>query len=309
MSSQTNTYHVPVLLKESIHGLNINPNGVYVDLTFGGGGHSRAILERLSSQGQLFAFDKDEDAKQNKIEDTRFCLITDDYANMSVQLRLLRIIKVDGIIADLGISSHQIDDANRGFSFRFDSPLDLRMDRNVTITAADVVNNYSEQQLSKIFFTYGELSNAKLLSRSICKARQDKPIETTFDLCNIVGKMIRANQQQKLFAKIFQALRIEVNNELDSLENMLSQCADLLKPCGRLVVISYHSIEDRLVKNVMRSGNCQGDVKKDFYGVIETPYDIITRKPIVALQGELLSNPRSRSAKLRIAQRKEDRVQ
>ncbi len=306
MSNQISTYHVPVLLKESIQGLNINPDGIYVDLTFGGGGHSRAILDKLSAGGQLFAFDKDKDASSNKIDDPRFCLINDDYANMSAQLRLLRVIKVDGILADLGISSHQIDDANRGFSFRFNSPLDLRMNRDNMFTAADVVNNYSEQQLSKIFFSYAEIPNARALAHNICKARESKPIETTFDLCDIIGKTVKINQQQKFFAKVFQALRIEVNNELDSLKNMLLQCAALLNPFGRLVVISYHSIEDRQVKNVMRSGNCEGELKKDFYGAIQTPYEIITRKPITVSKEEMQANPRSRSAKLRIAQRKED---
>ena len=300
-----NTYHVPVLLEECIKGLNINPEGVYVDLTFGGGGHSKAILDKLSNTGQLFAFDKDKDALKNAFDDTRFCLIEDDYANMNKQLRLFRITQVDGILADLGISSHQIDDASRGFSFRFDAPLDLRMDTSGMFNATDLINRYSEQELSQLFFNYAEIPNAKILAHNICKARKDKPIETTFELCDIMRKTVQSNVEQKFFAKVFQALRIEVNHELRSLNIMLSQCADILKPQGRLVVMSYHSLEDKLVKNIMRSGNTKGEVKKDFYGNVMTPYYIITRKPIVPSELEMQQNPRSRSAKLRIAQRKE----
>ncbi len=304
-SNQISTYHIPVLLNECLEGLNINPCGIYVDLTFGGGGHSRAILDRLNDNGQLFAFDKDKDAINNAIDDDRFCLINDDYSNMTNQLRLYRITRVDGILADLGISSHQIDVADRGFTFRQDSPLDLRMNTDITFTAADIINGYPEEHITKILFSYAEIPNAKQVARMICRNREQEYISTTEQLCKILKPLTKPNVENKFFAKIFQALRIEVNDELTSLDNMLNQCAEILKPQGRLVVISYHSLEDKKVKEVMRCGNTNGKVEKDFYGNINTPYNIVTRKPITPTEEEVLRNSRARSAKLRIAEKKE----
>lgn len=301
---QEENYHIPVLLNECIEGLNINPSGVYVDLTFGGGGHSREILKRLSDDGELFAFDKDEDAKKNTINDERFCLISDDYSNITKQLRLYRKMKVDGILADLGISSHQIDTAERGFSINKEATLDLRMNRNTGMTAADVVNNYDKQELKRIFKEYAELSNSGLLADRIVRMREEKPICTTSDLIEIIAPLALKGKENKYYAKVFQALRIVVNDEINSLEKMLEQCSDLLKEGGRLVVISYHSLEDRRVKNIMRNGNIEGKVEKDFYGNLLSPYKVITKKPITASEEELARNSRARSAKLRIAEKK-----
>lgn len=301
---QEENYHIPVLLEECMEGLNINPSGVYVDLTFGGGGHSREILKRLSPEGELFAFDKDEDAKNNAINDERFCLISDDYANVAKQLRLYRKMKVDGILADLGISSHQIDTAERGFSTNKEAPLDLRMNRQTGVTAADVVNSYDKQQLKAIFKEYSDLPNSGFLADRIVKMRDERPIQTTMDLIDVIAPLAMKGKENKYYAKVFQALRIEVNDEIRNLERMLVQCSDLLKEGGRLVVISYHSLEDRRVKNIMRNGNLEGRVDKDFYGNVLTPYKLITKKPIVASEEELERNSRSRSAKLRIAEKK-----
>jgi len=301
-----NTYHVPVLLNECLEGLNIKPNGIYVDLTFGGGGHSRAILDKLNTEGQLYAFDKDKDALVNNIEDDRFLLINDDYSNMSKQLRLYRVTQVDGILADLGISSHQIDTIDRGFSFRNDEPLDLRMNTLDNITAADILSSYTEEELSNIFFLYAQIPNARQVAKIVCKKREKEEINTTGQLCNILRACTKPNIENKFFAKVFQALRIEVNNELYSLDSMLNQVVNILKPGGRLVVISYHSLEDKKVKELMRSGNTKGNIEKDFYGNIITPYTIITKKPIIPSNKEIENNPRSRSAKLRIAEKKGD---
>ncbi len=301
-----NTYHVPVLLNECLEGLNIKPNGIYVDLTFGGGGHSRAILDKLNTDGQLYAFDKDKDALVNNIEDDRFLLINDDYSNMSKQLRLYRVTQVDGILADLGISSHQIDTIDRGFSFRNDEPLDLRMNTLDNITAADILSSYTEEELSNIFFLYAQIPNARQVAKIVCKKREKEEINTTGQLCNILRACTKPNIENKFFAKVFQALRIEVNNELYSLDSMLNQVVNILKPGGRLVVISYHSLEDKKVKELMRSGNTKGNIEKDFYGNIITPYTIITKKPIIPSNKEIENNPRSRSAKLRIAEKKGD---
>ena len=302
--SQIKPYHVPVLLNECLEGLNINPDGIYLDLTFGGGGHSRAVLDRLSDKGQLFAFDKDKDALDNAIDDDRFCLINADYSEMTKQLRMYRITQVDGILADLGISSHQIDTSQRGFSFRSDAPLDLRMNTDNAFTAADVVNSYTQEQLSKLFFTYAEIPNAKQVAKMICKKRDEQYIATTAELCTAVKTLTKPNIENKFFAKIFQALRIEVNDELASLDSMLMQCEGLLKPKGRLVIISYHSLEDKKVKQLIRSGNTEGKTEKDFYGNVNTPYIPVTRKPITPGEEELLQNTRSRSAKLRVAEKK-----
>ena len=297
------SYHSPVLLTESIEGLNINPDGVYVDVTFGGGGHSHRILEHLSEQGHLYAFDQDSDALANAIDDSRFTLIHENFKHLKSFLRLEGVRKIDGLLADLGVSSHQFDKGERGFSIRFDAELDLRMDQRQKQTAKDVVNGESEIRLKEILSLYGEMPNAGRIANAIVVARQQKNIETTFELCKAVEKYIPRNQENKYLAMLFQALRIEVNNELEALEMMLQQAVDILNPGGRLVVISYHSLEDRMVKNLTKSGNIEGKIEKDFYGNIITNLKPITRKPITPSDKELQENNRSRSAKLRIAEK------
>lgn len=298
-------YHLPVLLEQSIEGLAVNPQGTYVDVTFGGGGHSRAILQELGSEGRLLAFDRDADALANTIDDPRFTLIHEDFRYMKNFLRLNGINRVDGILADLGVSSHQFDEAGRGFSTRFDAELDLRMDRRQTTTAKDIVNTASEEELRGILHNYGELPNANRMARAIVSARAESPILTTFDLKKALESNIPRNQENKFYAMVFQALRIEVNGELEALKAMLTQAVEILNPGGRLVVISYHSLEDRLVKNIIKTGNFEGEVKKDFYGNLLSPLKPITRKPVVADAEELMENPRSRSAKLRVAEKKQ----
>ncbi|MCI7662666.1 MAG: 16S rRNA (cytosine(1402)-N(4))-methyltransferase RsmH [Candidatus Onthomorpha sp.] len=296
-------YHVPVMLQECIEALDIKPCGTYVDVTFGGGGHSRAILEKLSSEGRLFAFDQDPDAVANAIDDERFCLIEENFDKLSESLRLYRATKIDGIIADLGISSHQIDCPERGFSTRFDGALDLRMDYRHGLTASDVVNSYSQQELCRVFSEYGELGNAYNISKLIA-SRQSEGIFSTSDLQNLLQRLAPKGKENKFFAKVFQALRIEVNQELEALKKMLSQSAGLLAEGGRLVVMSYHSLEDRIVKNFMKTGNCEGEVKKDFFGNVVSDFEVLTRKPVVASEEEMQLNPRSRSAKLRVAKKR-----
>lgn len=298
-------YHLPVLLEQSIEGLAVNPQGTYVDVTFGGGGHSRAILQELGSEGRLLAFDRDADALANTIDDPRFTLIHEDFRYMKNFLRLNGMNRVDGILADLGVSSHQFDEAGRGFSTRFDAELDLRMDRRQTTTAKDIVNTASEEELRGILHNYGELPNANRMARAIVSARAESPILTTFDLKKALESNIPRNQENKFYAMVFQALRIEVNGELEALKAMLTQAVEILNPGGRLVVISYHSLEDRLVKNIIKTGNFEGEVKKDFYGNLLSPLKPITRKPVVADAEELMENPRSRSAKLRVAEKKQ----
>lgn len=298
-------YHSPVLLKESIDGLSINPEGTYVDVTFGGGGHSRKILEHLGENGRLYAFDQDSDALSNIIDDSRFTLIHENFKYLKSFLRLEGVKKIDGLLADLGVSSHQFDEGARGFSIRFDATLDLRMDQRQSKTAKDVINSESATRLKEILSLYGELPNAGRIANAIVSARSQKTIETTFDLIDIVNKHIPRNQENKYLAMIFQALRIEVNDELEALEAMLKQAVEILNPGGRLVVISYHSLEDRMVKNLMKSGNIEGKIEKDFYGNIITNLTPITRKPIIPTNEELQENNRSRSAKLRIAEKKE----
>lgn len=298
-------YHSPVLLKESIDGLSINPEGTYVDVTFGGGGHSRKILEHLGENGRLYAFDQDSDALSNTINDSRFTLIHENFKYLKSFLRLEGVKKIDGLLADLGVSSHQFDEGARGFSIRFDATLDLRMDQRQSKTAKDVINSESATRLKEILSLYGELPNAGRIANAIVSARSQKTIETTFDLIDIVNKHIPRNQENKYLAMIFQALRIEVNDELEALEAMLKQAVEILNPRGRLVVISYHSLEDRMVKNLMKSGNIEGKIEKDFYGNIITNLTPITRKPIIPTDEELQENNRSRSAKLRIAEKKE----
>ncbi|MCH3923989.1 MAG: 16S rRNA (cytosine(1402)-N(4))-methyltransferase RsmH [Bacteroidales bacterium] len=296
-------YHIPVMLQECIEGLNIDPDGIYVDLTFGGGGHSKAILSKLSSKGQLYAFDKDDDALKNTIDDNRFTLINDDYCCVTKNLRLFRVFKVNGIFADLGLSSHQIDSQERGFSFNKDSMLDLRMNQNLPITATDVINSYSKDELKRIFKDYADLSNSGLLADKIFINTKKKPIYTTTEFISIISCLAPKGKENKFFAQVFQALRIEVNDEYNSLKKMLSQCSDLLVDGGRLVVLSYHSLEDRVVKNVLKTGNVEGKVEKDFYGNISTPFKIITKKPLTPSYDELERNSRARSAKLRIGEK------
>ena len=300
---QEEQYHVPVMLEDCIEGLNIKPDGIYIDLTFGGGGHSKAILQRLSSEGSLYAFDQDSDAVKNALDDDRFTMIEDNFSNLTNQLKLYRVTQVDGILADLGISSYQIDCAERGFSTRFDAELDLRMNRKQVLTAKDVVNTYSLEQLKKIFANYGELSNAYQIAKRI-ESSQIEGISTTNQLKEILQPLAQRGKENKFFAQVFQALRIEVNGEIDVLQKMLEQTSPLLKQGGRLVVMSYHSLEDRLVKNYIKTGNCEGRIEKDFFGNLLNDLEAVNRKPITASEQELIRNPRSRSAKLRIAQKK-----
>ncbi len=296
-------YHNPVLLKECIDGLNINPEGVYVDVTFGGGGHSREILKQLTT-GKLYAFDQDDDAVKNSIDDDRFVLIKQNFRYLKNFLKMYDTLPIDGLLADLGVSSHQFDEAERGFSIRFDAKLDMRMDQNAKQTAAEVLNTYSEEDLKRIFRLYGEVENAGYLASMIFHNRKDKQIETVNDLKTMIVKCVKRGRENQYYAQVFQALRIEVNKELDVLQDLLMQSLEVLKPGGRLVVISYHSLEDRLVKNIMRSGKFEGDVEKDFYGNPLTPFTQITRKPIVPSEKENEENSRARSAKLRIAEKK-----
>ncbi len=295
-------YHQPALLHESIEGLSINPSGIYADLTFGGGGHSRVILDKLNNDGRLIAFDQDEDSLQNAFDDERFTLVNENFRYLKNFLRLHKALPLDGILADLGISSHQIDTPERGFATRFEGPLDMRMARNQGVTASQMVNTYPEEKLRDIFKLYGELSNSRQLASAIVQARIN-PITTTSELKEAIKSCLPSNYENKILAQVFQAIRIEINDEMGALQAMLKQCADVLKPGGRLVVISYHSLEDRLVKNYMKSGNMDGTLEKDFYGNIIAPLKPITRKPLTPASVELASNPRSRSAKLRIAQK------
>ena len=296
-------YHNPVMLDKCIEGLNIEPSGVYVDVTFGGGGHSRAILERLTT-GHLYAFDQDEDAAQNAFDDERFTFIPQNFRYFKNFIQLYHGGKVDGIIADLGVSSHQFDTPEKGFSTRFDGPLDMRMSQMTPNDAATVVNTYDNEALTRILRFYGEMQQPHLVASDIIMARDTEPIETTAQLKAAVQNRLPRGKENKVLAQLFQALRIEVNQELDALCAFLGQCPDVLKPGGRLVVMSYHSLEDRLVKNFMKTGNAEGKEDKDFFGNLQTPYTIITRKPIVPTDEEIENNSRARSAKLRIAERK-----
>lgn len=295
-------YHVPVLLQDCIEGLNINPDGRYVDVTFGGGGHSREIIKHLIN-GELYGFDKDEDAKQNALADARFTLIPESFSNLKKMLKLYNAVPVDGILADLGVSSHQFDVPERGFSIRFDAKLDMRMNRKFGKTAADVLNTYDELQLKQMFLEYGELFNAGKIASKIIQARGEEKIETVNRLKELLAPLVFKPKEHQFFAKVFQALRIEVNDEINELKLMLQQSLEVLKKGGRLVVISYHSIEDRLVKNFMKSGNFEGHVEKDFYGNAKVPFKVITTKPILPTQEEVRNNNRARSAKLRIAEK------
>ena len=299
-------YHVPVLLKESVDGLQINPEGIYVDVTFGGGGHSREILSRLGSKGHLYSFDQDADAEQNiPADEQKFTFVRSNFRYLRNWMRYYGVEGIDGLLADLGVSSHHFDDESRGFSFRFDAPLDMRMNERDGLTAADVCNRYSEEELARLFWLYGELKNGRRLANTIVKGRADHPIATVNDLITLVRPLIGANREKKDMAKVFQALRIEVNHEMEALHEVLDAAISCLKPGGRLVVLTYHSLEDRMVKNYMRSGNAEGKVEEDFFGNRLSPLRPVNNKVIVPDADEQERNPRSRSAKLRIAEKVE----
>jgi 16S rRNA (cytosine1402-N4)-methyltransferase len=296
-------YHLPVMLNECIEGLNIRPDGTYVDATFGGGGHSRAILSYLGERGRLIAFDQDADALENALDDSRFTLLNENFRHMKSFLRLHGVRSVDGVLADLGVSSHQFDVAERGFSTRLNGELDLRMDRRQEMTARDLVNSASEEELTRMLRLYGELPNAYQMAKAICRARMEREIVTTFDLRDAVSRHLPRGMENKYLAMLFQALRIEVNGELEALKEMLQQSVDVLVPGGRLVVMSYHSLEDRLVKNFFKAGNFEGEVNKDFYGNPIVSLKPVVRKAVTASEEELQVNSRARSAKLRVAEK------
>jgi 16S rRNA (cytosine1402-N4)-methyltransferase len=297
-------YHIPVLLHTSVDGLNIKSDGVYVDVTFGGGGHSKEILRRLGSNGKLYSFDQDSDALANKINDKRFTLIAGNFRYLSNFLKLYGVIKIDGILADLGVSSHQFDVPSRGFSIRFDSDLDMRMNIQSNLTAKNILNTYPAEKLFDVLKFYGELFQAKKIVEKIVSYRNDKAIETTGELKDILKGFTNIKTEHKFFAQIFQALRIEVNDELRALEEMLEQAKQLLNSGGRLSIISYHSLEDRIVKNYMKSGKINGEIEKDFFGRTLAPFELISKKAIAPEEKEILTNNRARSAKLRIAEKK-----
>ena len=296
------TYHVPVLLKESVDGLDIQPDGIYVDVTFGGGGHSREILSHLGKKGHLYSFDQDADAEKNIVADDRFTFVRSNFRYISQWMRYYHIEKINGLLADLGVSSHHFDDETRGFSFRFDAPLDMRMNKRAGQTAADILNNYTEEQLADILYLYGELKNARRLAKAIVNYRTSQYIKTTTHLAEATEQLMRTEREKKDMARLYQALRIEVNHEMDALRDMLKGATKLLDKGGRLSVITYHSLEDRIVKNVMKAGNAEGKVEKDFYGCISSPFRLV-EKMITPSQNEQERNPRSRSAKLRIAEK------
>ncbi|MCL7989138.1 16S rRNA (cytosine(1402)-N(4))-methyltransferase RsmH [Sphingobacterium sp. lm-10] len=298
-------YHVPVMLQECIAALNIKPNGVYVDVTFGGGGHSREILKHLGPEGRLFAFDQDPDALQNAIDDPRFRLVHQNFKFLKNSLRLEGVRQVDGILADLGVSSHQFDDAERGFSIRYEANLDMRMDQVSDLNATQILNTYAEEELHRIFGMYGEIQNAKSLAKTIATARLTKAVTSVLQLKETIKSLVPRGKEHKYHAQVFQALRIEVNKELEALQEFLEQTVPVLKNEGRLVVMSYHSLEDRLVKNFIAKGKFKGEVEKDFFGNEIKPFQVISRKAIVATDQEVQQNNRARSAKLRIAQRVE----
>ena len=311
MTMTAETYHIPVLLMESVDGLDIQPDGIYVDITFGGGGHSREILSRLSKKGRLYSFDQDADAEKNIVSDDRFTFVRSNFRYVKQWMRYYGVEKIDGLLGDLGVSSHHFDDETRGFSFRFDAPLDMRMNKRAGQTAAEVLNNYTEDRLADVFYLYGELKNARRLAASIVKARQQKHIETTGQLLCVLGVeaeqdncqlSILNSQLKKDLARLFQALRIEVNHEMDALRDMLKGSTALLREGGRLSIITYHSLEDRIVKNVMKAGNAEGRVEQDFFGRVSTPFRLVN-KVTTPSDEEQLRNPRSRSAKLRIAEK------
>lgn len=296
-------YHVPVMLRESLEGLNIRPDGVYVDVTFGGGGHSREILVRLGDNGQLFGFDQDADAEHNILDDSRFTFVRSNFRYLNNFMRYYGVDKVDGVLADLGVSSHHFDEKERGFSFRFDGELDMRMNMRAGQTAADVVNNYTEEALANVFYLYGELKNSRKLASALVRARAERKIQTIEEFLEILRPFVGKDKEKKFLAQAFQALRIEVNDEMAALKEMLLHSLRILRPGGRLVVITYHSLEDRLVKNFLKSGNFEGKTEQDFFGNLQTPFRLVNNKVIVPAEREIEMNPRSRSAKLRIAEK------
>ena len=304
--TQENEYHKPVLLEESVDALDIMPGGVYVDATFGGGGHSREILSRMDSTARLYSFDQDADAERNIVDDDRFTFVRSNFRYLENWMRYYGIEHIDGILADLGVSSHHFDDETRGFSFRFDAPIDMRMNKRAGKTAADILNDYTEEQLADIFYIYGELKTSRRIAAAIAKARAAKPIKTTTDLLTIVDPLMPKERQKKDLAKVFQALRIEVNREMEALKEMLAAAVRLLRPGGRLSVITYHSLEDRMVKNVMKTGNVEGKVGKDFFGRTSATMRPLQGKPITPSAEEQTDNPRSRSAKLRVGVKSEE---
>ena len=303
MTTIANTYHVPVLLKESVDGLDIQPDGIYVDVTFGGGGHSKEILSRLGKKGQLYSFDQDADAEKNIVDDPRFTFVRSNFRYISNWMQYYEVEQIDGLLADLGVSSHHFDDETRGFSFRFDAPLDMRMNKRAGQTAADVLNNYTEEQLADVFYLYGEMKNARKISKAVCTYRSKKSILTTADLGEVIEPLMRSEREKKDMARLYQALRIEVNHEMDALRDMLLGATALLRKGGRLSIITYHSLEDRIVKNMMKAGNVEGKIKQDFFGCIEAPFRLVNNKVIVPSDEEQQQNPRSRSAKLRVAEK------
>lgn len=297
-------YHIPVLLKETVDGLNVRPDGIYIDVTFGGGGHSREILSRLSEKGHLYSFDQDADAEQNVPQgDKRFTFVRSNFRYLKNWMRYYEVEHVDGVLADLGVSSHHFDAEERGFSFRFDAPLDMRMNERAGTTAADIVNNYNEQRLADIFYLYGEMKNSRRLASALVKARSMARIQTINDLLNVVKPLMPREREKKDLARVFQALRIEVNHEMEALQEMLEAALKVLRPGGRLSVLTYHSLEDRMVKNFIRAGRIDGKVQQDFYGRRLTPWKAINNKVILPSEVEQETNPRSRSAKLRIAEK------
>jgi len=305
MTTNNIEYHVPVMLQQCLDGLAINPDGIYVDVTFGGGGHSREIFKQLSPKGKLIVFDQDPDAKKNAWEAPNFHFVAANFSFISNHLKIMGIKKVDGILADLGVSSHQFDDGQRGFSIRTNDPLDMRMNQSGEASAKTIINEYTDFELMKIFRKYGEITNAKKVAYAILSARERKPIETTGELMAALASCAPKFKDHKFFAQIFQALRIEVNQELDVLERFLLQTADVIAPGGKLVVMSYHSLEDRLVKNYMKRGSIEGDIEKDFFGNVIKPFTEEVRHPIIPDEEEISRNSRARSAKLRIAFRNE----
>lgn len=303
MTENEQIYHVPVLLQQSIEGLNIQPAGIYVDVTFGGGGHSKEILKHLGKNGHLLSFDQDTDAERNIMDDKRFTFVRSNFRYLQNFLRYYGVEQIDGLLADLGVSSHHFDESERGFSFRADGPLDMRMNKRAGLTAADVVNEYTEEKLADVFYLYGELKNSRKLANTICKAREKQKIYTINAFLEVIKPLYNKDREKKELAKVFQALRIEVNQEMEALKEMLQTATKLLKPKGRLVVITYHSLEDRMVKNLMKTGNVEGKADKDFYGRVNTPYSLVNNKVIIPSDEEIERNPRSRSAKLRIAEK------
>jgi len=305
MAESNVAYHVPVLLNESVEGLNIDEGGCYVDVTFGGGGHSHAILSRLGAGGHLYSFDQDADAEKNAVgfDQGRFTFVRSNFRFLKNFMKFYGVEQIDGLLADLGVSSHHFDDSERGFSFRFDGLLDMRMNQRAGRTAADVVNTYTEKQLADVFYLYGELKQSRKLAAAIVKARQTKKVETIGDFLEVVKPFFRNEREKKELAKVFQALRIEVNHELEALKEMLRGATELLRPGGRLVVITYHSLEDRLVKNLMKTGNVEGKEDKDFFGRVNAPFKLVNRQVVVPSEEEMERNPRSRSAKLRMAEK------